>query len=157
MVEVSVGKNKFFVEKKQLENIDIIRTSANSWHFILDQNSYSISLISFNEEEKKIVLKINNSEFETFIKTETDILLSKLGLDVSSVKKVNQLKSPMPGLVISIPVSEGQSVNKGEPLIILEAMKMENILKAPENVVIKKIHVSLKETLEKGQKLIDFE
>lgn len=63
----------------------------------------------------------------------------------------------MPGLVIDVLVKEGDTVQKGEPLIILEAMKMENILKAATEVKIKKVLVEKGKAVEKNTTLIEFE
>jgi biotin carboxyl carrier protein len=62
----------------------------------------------------------------------------------------------MPGLVFSIPVQVGDTVRKGEPLLILEAMKMENVLKAPSDVVVAEIKVVQGQAVEKNQPLILF-
>ncbi|HNM32873.1 MAG TPA: biotin/lipoyl-binding protein, partial [Chitinophagales bacterium] len=66
-------------------------------------------------------------------------------------------KAPMPGLVLDILVEAGQAVNKGDNLIILEAMKMENIIKASGSGTVKSIHVQKKDAVEKNQLLIEME
>jgi pyruvate carboxylase subunit B len=67
------------------------------------------------------------------------------------------LKAPMPGLVVRIQVEEGQRVEPGAPLIVLEAMKMENELKAPAAGRVKAVRVSPGAAVEKGQVLVEFE
>ena len=62
----------------------------------------------------------------------------------------------MPGMVLNILVTEGQEVKKGDALIVLEAMKMENILKSPTDGVIKKIAINKGVAVEKNQLLIQF-
>jgi biotin carboxyl carrier protein len=64
------------------------------------------------------------------------------------------LKSPMPGLVVSIPVEEGQEVKKGQVLLILESMKMQNELKAPRDGIAHRIKVKTGETVEQKQTLL---
>ena len=64
------------------------------------------------------------------------------------------LKSPMPGLVVAIPVEEGQEVKKGQVLLILESMKMQNELKAPRDGVVHRIKVKTGETVEQRQTLL---
>lgn len=64
------------------------------------------------------------------------------------------LKAPMPGLVVSIPVEEGQAIQKGQVLLILESMKMQNELKAPREGVIGRIRVRAGETVEQKQTLL---
>ena len=65
-----------------------------------------------------------------------------------------QLKAPMPGLVVTIPVSEGQSVEKGQVLLVLESMKMQNELKAPKAGIIQRIRVKPGESVEQKQTLL---
>jgi biotin carboxyl carrier protein len=63
----------------------------------------------------------------------------------------------MPGLVLAVKVSPGDKIKKGEALIVLEAMKMENVLKAEADCVIKSIDCIIGSAAEKGQVLISFE
>jgi biotin carboxyl carrier protein len=86
-----------------------------------------------------------------------DLLLAKLGMTELASKKINQLKSPMPGLILEVLVTPGQNIKAGEPLIILEAMKMENIIKAPIDVVIKNVKAIKGRPVEKNELLIEFE
>ncbi|MEM6802764.1 MAG: DUF2118 domain-containing protein, partial [Bacteroidota bacterium] len=60
------------------------------------------------------------------------------------------------GLVHSISVSEGDEVKEGDALIILEAMKMENVIKSPTDGVIAKVHVKEKDSVEKNSVMINF-
>jgi biotin carboxyl carrier protein len=60
----------------------------------------------------------------------------------------------MPGMVVKVEVREGDSIKKGEGLVILEAMKMENELKAPVNGRISSVHVQRGAAVEKGEKLV---
>ncbi|WP_207456027.1 acetyl/propionyl/methylcrotonyl-CoA carboxylase subunit alpha [Azospirillum sp. SYSU D00513] len=66
------------------------------------------------------------------------------------------LLSPMPGLLVSLAVSEGQEVKAGEVLAVVEAMKMENILRAPQDGVIAKIHAEAGNSLAVDQKIVEF-
>lgn len=65
------------------------------------------------------------------------------------------LKAPMPGLVVAIPASEGQEVKKGQVLLILESMKMQNELKSPRDGVISHIKVKAGESVEQKQLLLN--
>lgn len=68
-----------------------------------------------------------------------------------------QFKAPMPGLVMQVKVEPGQQVKAGEPLVVIEAMKMENILKAKGKATVKAVHVTQGQSVEKGDKLVEFE
>lgn len=65
-----------------------------------------------------------------------------------------QLKSPMPGLVVTVPVEEGQQVEKGDVLVILESMKMQNELKAPRAGTVGRIRVKQGDSVEQKQTLL---
>lgn len=64
------------------------------------------------------------------------------------------LKSPMPGLVVAVPVEEGQSIKKGQVLLILESMKMQNELKAPRDGTVHRVRVKVGESVEQKQTLL---
>jgi biotin carboxyl carrier protein len=67
------------------------------------------------------------------------------------------LKAPMPGLVVRVQVQPGEQVAAGDPLVVLEAMKMENELKAGAPGTVKSVRVAPGEAVEKGQVLVEFE
>jgi biotin carboxyl carrier protein len=64
------------------------------------------------------------------------------------------LRAPMPGLVVAVPVTEGQEIKKGQVILILESMKMQNELKAPRDGTIGRIRVKAGETVEQRQTLL---
>jgi biotin carboxyl carrier protein len=70
--------------------------------------------------------------------------------------KVNTVKAPMPGLIIDLRVKAGDTVKEGDPLLVLEAMKMENIIKAHGDGTVKQVKIKKGDSVEKNQVLIDF-
>lgn len=66
------------------------------------------------------------------------------------------LKAPMPGLVVRVGVEEGQPVEAGAPVVIVEAMKMENELRAPAAAKVARVRVAAGDAVEKGQVLVEF-
>lgn len=135
---------------------DILKVREDVYSIIKDGKSYEVELVKHMPEDKKLVVKVNNTSYTLDIKDKYDDLLHSLGLDSLATKKVNDVKAPMPGMVLNILVSEGQEVKKGDALIVLEAMKMENILKSPADGVIKKIAINKGVAVEKNQLLIQF-
>lgn len=146
-------------EFKDLENasLDILPTGTKSFHIIKDGTHFNAEVISLDFANKAVVLKINGSSYEIQLSDQYDQLVKKLGLSVVNAQMVKELKAPMPGLVLNILVAPGQEVQKGEPLLILEAMKMENIIKSPGEGILKNIHVAVGAPVDKGQLLVDFE
>jgi propionyl-CoA carboxylase alpha chain len=66
------------------------------------------------------------------------------------------LLCPMPGLVVSIAVAEGQEVKAGETLAVVEAMKMENVLRAERDATVKKIHAKKGDSLAVDAVIMEF-
>ncbi len=114
-------------------------------------------LLKVDYKEKVFLIKVNGRRVHVKAEDRFDLLLSKLGMTELASKKINSLKSPMPGLILEILVKPGQSVKLGEPIVILEAMKMENVIKAPADVMIKNIKVTKGRPVEKNELLIEFE
>ena len=91
------------------------------------------------------------------IKNELDQLIDKMGFSLSSVKHIDNIKAPMPGLILEVSVTPGQEVKEDDPLLILEAMKMENVITSPRHGTIKGVSVTQGEAVQKNQLLIEFE
>ena len=135
---------------------DVAPLGDGRYHVVHQGKSYSAELVSADYTAKAFVLKINGQRVELQAKDRFDQLLDRMGLTSATATKVNELKAPMPGLIIDIRVQPGQAVQKGDPLLVLEAMKMENILKAPTDGTIESIKVALRANVTKGQVLVQF-
>ncbi|WMJ75270.1 biotin/lipoyl-containing protein [Cytophagaceae bacterium ABcell3] len=135
---------------------DIRQTGPNTYHIIWSGKSYNTEVVSYDKPTKRLTLKINNSIYELNVKDELDELLEKMGLNKAISNVVNEVKAPMPGLILDILVNEQSEVKKGDPVIVLEAMKMENIIKSPSDGVIKSINVTKGESVEKNKVLFQF-
>lgn len=137
-------------------NWDVSKINERTFHIIKGNKSYNIELLKANTEEKTFFIKVNGKKFKFAVKDKYDELLKSLGMDNMASAKVANLKAPMPGLVINIAVEVGQTVQKGDALLILEAMKMENVIKSPTDGVIKSITVKKGDAVEKNQVLLNF-
>jgi propionyl-CoA carboxylase alpha chain len=93
---------------------------------------------------------------DAFVYTAREAELAKLMPEKVGGAALDKLLCPMPGLVIAIAVSDGQEVKAGEPLAVVEAMKMENILRAERDVVIRKIHVKKGDSLAVDAVIMEF-
>ena len=120
-------------------------------------HQYRLRLINLNMVARTCEIEINGRPITGKILRPIDLKIESMGLNASSSKKHSVVTSPMPGLVADIKVQKGQHIEKGEALIILEAMKMENIIAAPHHAVIKEIHVKLGQAVERGFPLVEFD
>ncbi len=136
--------------------LDIIKNNTRSFHILFNKKSFNLTIISVDTEEKTISLKINNSDFTVKLTEEIDLLLKKMGIKSKSKQLKKELKAPMPGLIVNIPIKKGDFVKQGETLLVLEAMKMENNLKAEHDVTVKDIPAKKGDSVEKNEVLIVF-
>jgi len=135
---------------------DIIPLGQQCYHILYQNASYVAEVLEIDPATKVIRLQINGQTLDIQAKDRFDLLLDKLGMSATVSTKVNELKAPMPGLIVDVRVAPGQTVEKGDPLLVLEAMKMENILKAPSDGIVADIKVQLRDNVTKGQVLIQF-
>lgn len=166
MITIKVNAGKEFsldFNKKEIKlngqpvASDWIRTGDNKYHVLFNAVSYTVELIGTDETGKQLTLMVNGQKHVVEVQDQFDSLLKQLGMDKMAVSKVNEVKAPMPGLVLRILVEEGQAVKKGDALLVLEAMKMENIIKATGEGVVKKIQVSPKLAVDKNQVMLVME
>ena len=145
----------------------VINNKAVDWDAVWQPNglisilfngkSYTAIIESTDRKTKEVSLRINGQLYKINIQEPIDLLLSNMGMDLRSMQKVEPVRAPMPGMVLKILVTPGQQINKGDALVILEAMKMENILKAAAAATVKTIKVSERTAVEKGAILIELE
>jgi biotin carboxyl carrier protein len=165
MLKIKINKDKnlefreengeiFLNDKVIVANISSI--GEGKFSVIKDNQSYQVEVVSFDVQTKKFLLKINGMTTEVQIQDKLDLILEKMGIESADSKKVQDLKAPMPGLISEIKVNEGDEVEAGQPLLILEAMKMENLIKAPGKGTVKSIPVKKGQSVEKNQVLIKF-
>ena len=155
------GKKEFTIDKNLLDGVpvewDLIEVRNNTFHVLRNNKGYNAAVTSFNAEEKTLVVNVNGNDYEISVKDKYDLLLKQLGISAKSSSAVQHIKAPMPGLIINIAVAEGTEVKKGDTLLILEAMKMENVIKSPRDGKIKKVHAQLRHAVEKNQVMVEFE
>lgn len=164
MYSVSINNSVFEVEKSKNQlavngNIlewDITKTGDRHYHVIYQSHSYNLELVGLDFESKTLKLKLNNKPCEVKIRDKFDLLLEKLGMNNLQNNSAKEIKAPMPGLIFDIKVKEGDEVKKGDPVLILEAMKMENILKSPGDGIVKSVKIKKGQSVEKNQVLIQF-
>lgn len=154
--EIELDNHQIKIDGKPTE-IDLVKLLDNKFHILENHKSHNIEIIHADYVLKRFSIKVNNNIYDLNLQTELDALLEKMGMSSSGDEKMDNVKAPMPGLVLDILVEKGQTINKGDNLLILEAMKMENIIKASGTGIVKNIKVNKKDAVEKNQLLIEVE
>lgn len=117
--------------------------------------SYILDNVSVNGSEVEFTL--NGKWVKSDIKDEQALLLSSLGFKVGAGNAQGNLKAPMPGKILNIMTKTGEEIQAGSPVVVLEAMKMENELKAPVTGIIKNINAEVGQSVEKNHVILEIE
>lgn len=148
---------QFDVESDVVAQLDAVSVEKNKFHILKNNTPYQAEIIATDFINKTYTVKVNNETFTVAIANALDILIKEMGFEIGSAKQVNAIKAPMPGLILEISVAVGQEVKENDPLLILEAMKMENSIVSPRDGVIKSVSMTKGAAVEKGALLIEFE
>ena len=129
----------------------------NAYKVTRNNETYHVELVKADWDTKELTVRVNGFKHELKVKDKFDLWLEEMGMGDLTVIKITDVKAPMPGLVLDILVEPGQKVTKGDSLMVLEAMKMENSIKSPADGVIKEILVERGNALEKNTVMMTFE
>ncbi|MCK5677696.1 MAG: acetyl-CoA carboxylase biotin carboxyl carrier protein subunit [Flavobacteriaceae bacterium] len=147
----------FNLNQKQVNNLDLIQKNKSNYHLLIDNKAFNADLIQSDFYKKTYSIIVNSNTYQIKITNELDALIDKMGFSSGTAKQINEIKSPMPGIIININVKEGDEVKEGDTLLILEAMKMENAITCHRNAIIKKLTIKKGDAIEKGKILIELE
>lgn len=124
---------------------------TNAFSLLLNNHSYEM-LVSEQDDDYH-VLALGHL-FTVHVEDERARRLAQASRGFVPGSGEIQVKAPMPGLVVSIPVADGQIVKRGDVLVVLESMKMENELKAPRDGTVSSVRVQPRQSVEQNQTLI---
>ncbi len=150
----------FFIDGVEVEpssGAEVHWTDRDFFEVIYQGKSFKGEILNRDIENRKLRLKLNHRVFELKKSFVLDDLIAELGLDKVKVKQLKEITSPMPGRILNIQVQVGDHVKVGEPILSLEAMKMENILKSDGEGVVKSVVIAKDQVVDKGELLIEFE
>lgn len=154
--DIEKQDGKFLLNGKPLE-LDIARIRSKEFHVLRDNKSYNVEVVEQQTGEKKLTIKVNGNEYAVELKDKFDLLLQQMGMTKQASNSVGNIKAPMPGKVLRVDAKEGVEIKKGDAVLILEAMKMENAIKSPGDGKVKKILVKQGDAVEKGMVMVEME
>lgn len=148
---------EFTYSQTEIDSLDSREISSSHYHIISNNKSFKGEIHKADFLNKKYTVKVKNNTYQIGISNQLDLLIEDMGLSLGQAQVINDIKAPMPGLILDVNISEGDEVKEGDYLLVLEAMKMENTLTAPRDGVVKAISVKKGQTVEKNQLLIEME
>lgn len=154
--DIRIENNQLFLNEQEI-HLDLSETSVNKYNIIDNNKSYNLEIIKVDITGKHFTIKVNDEIFELDLKDQLDMQLEEMGMSKNEEDRIDNILAPMPGLVLKIIAKEGQEVEKGDSLLILEAMKMENVIKSPGSGIVKEIKVKEQDAIEKNHILIVME
>ena len=146
--EVVIGDINYKIEELLKIKNDVISLKINNKNYT----------IKFSKNNNEILLNTNGFTYKYNVKTKSQVKFEKI-TQKSGVKKAKNpiVKSPMPGLIIKIMVNVGDNVKKGDKLIVIEAMKMENAISCQFDGIVKSITAIEGTAVEKDAVLVTLE
>lgn len=153
-ISVESGKEEILLNKKPFIG-EVLKINETSYKVFKSNKIFRVDVVE--RDGKKMKLKVNGQLLNVSVTDHIDQVLDQLGMNMTTSALVKDVKAPMPGSILDVIVSVGDEVNEGDQLLVLEAMKMENVIKSPGQGKVSKILVSPKENVEKNQVLISFE
>ncbi|WP_372974908.1 acetyl-CoA carboxylase biotin carboxyl carrier protein subunit [Muriicola sp.] len=150
------GTYEYELSEGDLASLDILKTSGSGFHVLKDNIPFPVEVISGDFNNKIYKIKVRNDVYEVGLQNELDQQIARMGFSLGSAKNITSIIAPMPGLILEIKAREGEEVKEDSPLLILEAMKMENVITSPREGIIKSISVRVGETVDKKQLLITY-
>ena len=138
-------------------SVSFITQNENTLLIQTQNQTIQVRCIAIDKANKTAILLYNNQKYSAKITEPMDELLKSMGLENALFQKISEVKAPMPGLVLDILVSPGDSVAVGQKILVLEAMKMENAIKSPTAGIVSSVNVSQGQAVDKNYELIRFD
>lgn len=134
---------------------DLVRTGPSTFSLVRNGRSHRVLVLKEDKDNGTVRLRIGAHTYTVHLQDDRSRLMHTLGLD-KGASKVKEIKAPMPGMVLNVLVKPGDAVKKNDPILVLEAMKMENMIKAPGDATVSVVHAEKGRAVEKGQLLVSF-
>ncbi|MCB0746809.1 MAG: hypothetical protein KDC90_05035 [Ignavibacteriae bacterium] len=132
-------------------NCDISQLSEHTFKLVLENKIFHITTFKINNGKQAFL--VDGHYFEAKVNTALEEKVSQYLSKNSTNKLREEILSPMPGLILKVYKNVGEKINQGEPLLLLEAMKMENEIHTPKTGIVKSIEIKIGCAVEKNQLL----
>lgn len=149
---------KYIVHNGQNLEVEILEISPFQVKFKFESEVYTVANLGDVYSMGEEFFKVKIDEDEVSVNGQSSDLKALITKRTNTKKSLKgDMLSPMPGKILKINVNEGQSFKVGEPLVVMEAMKMEHTIKATVDGILKKNLVSVGQTIQGGIHLFEYE
>lgn len=140
-----------------LKSFDFARLGPGAFHVLKDHEPYEARVLHADFDGKAYEVSVNGKSYSVGLSDDLDQLIAEMGFELGAGSAISRIEAPMPGLILDIQVAEGDTVQEGDALLVLEAMKMENVILSPRDGVISEIAVARGAAVDKKDLLVVFE
>ena len=152
---IEVNREGEVVVNGEPRALDVRSIDNNGLYSLLINNQSTEALVEMDESTGEYRVLIDGALYHITVADERAKRLAEAaGQAFSAGSGEVPVKSPMPGLIVAIPIKEGDAIKKGQVIVVLESMKMENELKAPRDGIVGAIKVQPRQAVEQGQLLV---
>ncbi len=149
---IIIDRDDQIVVNDQVFNIDFQKLSEGGMLSLLINNRSLEAIVEERDDAWEVLLQ--GELYSVQVQDERAYRLAKARGTAAEASGEALVKSPMPGLIVAVPVEQGQAIKKGDQVIILESMKMENELRSPRDGVVLRVHVEQGASVDKDQVLV---
>ena len=149
--EIVIQSDGSLLVNGEARTVDFLSLGPSLYSMLMDDQSYETVI---DEIDVEVQVQLGGRQYSGEVLDERAQMLAagRGGIEVGTGEL--QIRSPMPGLVLDVPVSEGQEVARGQTILVLESMKMQNELKAPRDGVVNHVWVQPGQSVEQGKPLL---
>lgn len=160
LVQTRIGDRTFTIEREgdrvtvdgEPVDLRVSRLGDQTLLLVIDGEP---TVVTVEPTESGGIATVAGHRIEVGVKTETDLLLERFGMEAGDSAADREVRAPMPGLVLRLLVEPGDTVEAGQGVVVLEAMKMENELKAPAAGTVAAVHASAGDAVGKNDLLVE--
>lgn len=144
------------VDSTALQDAEWTPRGPGAWDVRMAGRNHRVLLLDGPDAQGHVTLRVDGVKWTGTVADDRMLLLERMGMSVEDGALDTELLAPMPGKVLSVEVEAGDEVAEGDALLILEAMKMENVLKASRSGKVLRVDAVAGHAVEKGAVLVTF-
>jgi biotin carboxyl carrier protein len=150
--EIEINQDGEVFVNGEPRNIDFLSLGETLYSVIMETASYEVLVDNVEGSEHQVL--VGGRLYSADVLDERAVLLGSRRGDLGGDTGEVSIKAPMPGLIVDVPVQEGDSVAKGQTIIVLESMKMQNELKSPRDGTVQRVSVEAGQSVEQKKVLV---